>query len=163
MRRKYVEDKLTVEEAIVIKIISGYFLTMSAYVTQRMNVYIGFLILVIISAIAWFGFMIHDFENYRFFEVVNSVVINIPLFLLSVFSIACFKSKRLYYVKYPITFAALLFCMFVGMYYGIMDLIFMDTYSHTSIAFWGLITDAFRAFGGMLLFLALLDDRDRSL
>lgn len=160
MKHQSSDTKVSLEIILVLKILLGCIFVMSEYVIRRMNVYIGFLTLIFISTVAWFGFMIHDFINYKIFEVVNSIFINVPLATLCVLSILSYKYTPLFKYRFVFNACTLGFCSFVGVYYGIMDLIFMDTYSHSSIAFWGLLTDAFRAFGGMFLFLALLDDKD---
>ncbi|WP_234393807.1 hypothetical protein, partial [Fangia hongkongensis] len=58
------KSRFTLWQDILIKIIEGVFLTMSMYVTKRMNIYIAFAMLMMISIISWTVFMIKDWVNY---------------------------------------------------------------------------------------------------
>lgn len=160
MENKSHSEKFNIEFIIFLKVLLGYVFVMSEYVSRRMNVYIGFFMIVLVSSISWFTFMVYDFENYQWFEVLNSICINIPLCVLCVLGILTFKTQSMARHRYPICAAALLFCFVIGVYFCVMNLLFMGNYSNQNIAIWGLVTNFFRAFGGMFLFLTLLDDNN---
>ncbi|WP_018300098.1 hypothetical protein [Fangia hongkongensis] len=154
------KSRFTLWQDILIKIIEGVFLTMSMYVTKRMNIYIAFAMLMMISIISWTVFMIKDWVNYTFFEVLNSSITNTPLAVLSILTIISFKIKELRKYRFTITFLFLLYTFGNGTYFLIVDLMNSANYSNNIISMWAFITDVVMALGGMFLLLLILDDRD---
>jgi len=160
MKHQSSDTKVNLEVILVLKILLGYVFVMSEYVSRRMNVYIGFSIIVLAYIVLWNSDMVRRWDSYSTFEVFNSILTNIPLVIGAVLSILSYKLKELFKYRFLINSCFLMYCFMNGLYFGLIDISYGWGYTSSNIMVLGLLTDLFTCLGGMFLFLALLDDKD---
>jgi hypothetical protein len=153
-------SKISLEYLFMLKIILGYVAVMSEYVSRRMNVYIGFALLVLCYIVLWNCDMIRRWDTYSTFEVYNSILTNIPLVAGALLTILSYKVRELFRFRFLIVASFTFYCFINGLYFGFIDITSGWSYSSPSIQYLGLLTDLFTFAGGFFLFNTLLDDRD---
>ncbi len=118
----------------------------------KMTPYTMFAFVMLMFSFGWFGQMLMHITVWKWHEILVNAVSNWVIIILSFACIVSYKIGKFVIYKH----ASLILCQFclgIGVYWLIIDLINFESYSTSAVVSMGFMTDLLRMLGGGLLLL----------
>lgn len=119
---------------------------------NKMTPYTIFAFVMLVFSFGWFGQMLMHISVWKWHEILVNVVSNWTIIILSFACIVLYKIGKFGIYKH----ASLILCQFclgIGVYWLIIDLMNFGGYSTSTVVAMGFLTDLLRVLGGGLLLL----------